>query len=378
MLWKKLLFTPVVTALIGLFIFFIGLPTACAHQEVGLQIAGEIIQTDPAPFIDNNRVMVPVREVTSALKADVSWNEEKRAVEVVQGEYQITMYIGKLQGIVNGKDVQLEASPVIVDDRAMVPVRILAEGLQVPVSWDNNTRVVSLDKLALVVGSSLVFPPFEFKDGNEPVGFDIDLIKAIEEVSGEKIIVKDTRFNQLIPSLCSGKIDLIISGLSIVEQCKQVIDFTMSYFDWGEIILSLKGGTSDIVLEDLAGKKIAVQGGSKAHNLAGELEQKHPNTQLRIYESLEEVWTAIEKGEVDAGVVSYALTAYYLTNHEESKIRMVGKVFASQPIGIAVQKGNKELLEKLNKSLQTIKENGTYDRLYEKWFGTRVLLESGN
>jgi ABC-type amino acid transport substrate-binding protein len=88
-----------------------------------------------------------------------------------------------------------------------------------------------------------------------------------------------------------------------------------------------------------------------------------------MYDSLEEVWTAVEAEKADAAVVPHPPTAHYLNTHRENNLQMVGKVFSVQPEGIAVQKGNRELLEKLNKSLETIKENGTYDHIYEKWFG---------
>ena len=190
----------VMIALVGLLLFLIGIPAASASPEVGLKVKGNVIQTDPAPFIDNNRVMVPVRGLVSALGADVSWNEEQRSVTIKQGELQITMSIGKSQAVVNGNNVQMEALPVIVDGRTMVPVRFLAEELQFPVSWDSKTRIVSVGELALVAGSSLDFPPFEYIENDETVGFDIDLIKALEEVSGEKITIKNVSFDALIPS----------------------------------------------------------------------------------------------------------------------------------------------------------------------------------
>lgn len=364
-------FAPVVVALVGLLTLFVGLPAAFAGQDIGLQIQGKLITTEPAPYIDGDRVMVPVREVAGNLGAEVIWDGEKQAVNVVRGEYQITMVIGKIQAAVNGENVQMEGAPVIAEGRAMVPVRILADGLQVPVSWDSATRVVSLGKSALVAGSSLDFPPFEYKEGNDIVGFDIDLIKAIEEMWEEDIVIKDISFDQLIPSLRSGQVDLIVSGLTITEQRKQFIDFTTPYFDWGEIILSTKGANKDMVLEDLAGKKIACQAGSNGSELIGALAEKNSNTKIMRFDSLEEVWAAVEEAKADAAVVPYPLTAYYLNTHRENNLQMVGKVFSVQSEGIAVQKGNQELLDKLNKSLKTLKENGTYDRLFEKWFGSR-------
>lgn len=359
-----------VIALVAVLMLFVSLPAAYAQQEVGVKVAGKVMETNPAPFIDNKRVMVPVREIANALGADVNWDGDNQAVKVEKGNKQITMIIGNSQAVVNGEEVQLGALPVIVKGRTMVPVRILAEGLQVPLSWDSIARMVSLD--VLVAGSSVTFPPFEFVENNEYIGFDIDLIHAIEEVLGERIVIKDIRFDQLIPSLRSGEIDLIISGLTIVEQRKEVIEFTIPYYNYGEIILSAQGSNKDIPLKDLAGKKIACQSGSRAHEIVSDLVKKYPNTQMVALATMEEIYTAVEQGKVDAAIVSHAPTAYYLTRHGETNLMMAGEVPNSQPLGIAVQKGNQELLDKLNYSLETIMENGTYDLIYEKWFGHKL------
>ena len=248
------------------------------------------------------------------------------------------MVLGRTQAVVNGQNVQLESTPVIVAGRAMVPVRVLAEGLQVPCIV-SETRVVSLGKPTLVAGSSLTFPPFEFKEGNDIVGFDVDLIQAIGELWGEEIIVKDS-FNQLIPSLSSGQIDLIISGLTITENRQEFMNLTMPYFDYGEIILTPKGSHNDMTLEDLTGK-VACQMGSSAQGVLTGLAEKDPPMQIVPLETLEEVWRAVELGIVDAALVPHAPTAYYLTQHGDSNLIMVGNVLASQPTGIAVQRATK-------------------------------------
>ncbi|NLL18413.1 MAG: transporter substrate-binding domain-containing protein [Clostridia bacterium] len=367
---RILINSPAVAVLAGLMMFFIGLPSALAQQDVGLEIQGNLIGIEPAPFINANRVMVPVRAVADHLGAKVTWDEENKAVKVDRDEFQIAMVLGRTQAVVNGQNVQLESTPVIVAGRAMVPVRVLAEGLQVPVSWSSETRVVSLGKPTLVAGSSLTFPPFEFKEGNDIVGFDVDLIQAIGELWGEEIIVKDIPFNQLIPSLSSGQIDLIISGLTITENRQEFMNLTMPYFDYGEIILTPKGSHNDMTLEDLTGK-VACQMGSSAQGVLTGLAEKDPPMQIVPLETLEEVWRAVELGIVDAALVPHAPTAYYLTQHGDSNLIMVGNVLASQPTGIAVQKGNQKLVDKLNQSLKTLKENGTYDHIYEKWLGPR-------
>lgn len=355
-----------------LLLIFICVPAVKAQQVAELQIAGKVIATDPAPFIDGNRVMVPVREIADALEADISWDDEKQAVTVVKGSNQIAMIISDPQAIVNGENVDMEVPPVIVNGRTMAPARILAEGLQVPISWDDAAKIVNLGRPVLVAGSSVDFPPFEFKEGDDFVGFEMDLIDAMEEVIGEEIAVKDISFDQLIPSLRSGQVDLIISGITIHEPRKEVVDFTLPYFDYGEIILTTKGSNQDMALDDLAGKKIACQGGSNSQQAVNELVEKYPETQPVALDTLEEIWRATEQGIVDAAIVPYAPTAYYLTGHSESNLQMAGKVFDIQQVGIAIQKGDQQLLDKLNHGLKTLFENGSYDRIYEKWFGPKV------
>lgn len=161
----------------------------------------------------------------------------------------------------------------------------------------------------------------------------------------------------------SGQIDLIISGLTITENRQEFIDFTLPYYAYSE-------SNYDMALEDLTGK-VACQMGSSAQEVLTDLAEKDPNMQIVPLETLEEVWRAVELGIVDAALVPHAPTAYYLTQHGDSNLMMVGNILASQPSGIAVQKGNHELLDNLNQSLITLKENGTYDRIYEKWLGLR-------
>ncbi|NLN88464.1 MAG: transporter substrate-binding domain-containing protein [Syntrophomonadaceae bacterium] len=374
MVGKRYAIGPIITtvaAVLAIFIFAC-VPTANAQPEAGLKIAGKAIETDPAPFIDNNRVMVPVRDIADALGADVSWDGEKQAVTIVKGNNEIAMVIGNSQVMINGEQVTMKVLPVIVDDRTMAPVRILADGLQVPISWDNAAKIVNLEFSALIAGSSVDFPPFEFKDGNEYVGFEMDLLDALEKELGVEITVKDISFDQLIPSLRSGQVDLIISGLTIHEPRKEIIDFTRPYFDYGDIILTVKGSNQEMILDDLAGNKIACQLGTQSQEAIDELVKRYPKTQRLVFDTLEEIWSAMEEGQADAAIVPYAPTAYYLTEHSESNLQMVGKVFASQSVGIAVQKGDQQLLDKLNQGLETLYKNGTYDRIYEKWFGPKI------
>ncbi|MGI6554618.1 MAG: transporter substrate-binding domain-containing protein [Bacillota bacterium] len=371
MLRKRIVFNVMMIVFLGIFVFFVFQPLAYAHQGVKLRFKGETVETDPAPVFVNNRIMVPVRDLANCLEASVNWDAEKGQVTVSKNLRQMSVTVGENQGVVDGEKVQLDSAPVIVNNRVMVPLRFFGEFCGLSVSWDRSARIVSLEKKPLVAGSSVDFPPFEFREGDEIVGFDIDLIKAIEELTGENIIVKDVRFDGLIPSLLAGEVDMVVSQLTITEERKEYFGFTEPYFTGGQVIITTKDMAVDLTLDDLAGKHVAYQDGTLSQELVMTLQEKFPGTKGLGCGTLEEVWKAVEEGIVDAAIVPHADTAYfYLQNREDSKLRIASELLSIEQTGIAVRKEDQELLEMLNKSLETLKENGTYDRIFEKWFGS--------
>jgi ABC-type amino acid transport substrate-binding protein len=371
MLRKRIVFNVMMIVFLGIFALFVFQPLAYAQQGAELRFMGETVETDPAPVFVNNRIMVPVRDLANCLEANLNWDAEKGQVTVSKNLRQMSVTVGKNQGIVDGEKVQLDSAPVIVDNRVMVPVRVCGEFCGLSVSWDKAARVVSLDKKPLVAGSSVDFPPFEFREGDEIVGFDIDLIEAIEELTGENLVVKDVRFDRLLTALLSGEVDMVVSQLTITEERKEYFSFTEPYFNGGQVIITTKDIAADLTLDDLAGKHVAYQDGTLSQELVMTLQEKFPGTKGLGCGTLEEVWKAVEEGIVDAAIVPHADTAYfYFQNREDSKLRMASKLLSIEQTGIAVRKEDRELLEMLNKSLETLKENGTYDRIYEKWFGS--------
>lgn len=363
-------FALITIVLVGFVIFFVSSHSAYASPAIGLQIDGKHIEMNVAPYINNNRVMVPVRELADLMGAKTSWDQGQQAVTVNKDGIHIVMVIGSRQAAVNSERVDLNAAPVIRGGVTMAAVRDLGESLKYKVAWDGANRLIKLER-PLIAGSSLDFPPFEFKDGDQAVGFDLDLIQAIGEVSGKRILIKDVSFDQLIPSLQSGEIDLIISGMSITEHRKKVVDFTDPYFDYGEIIVVPRGSRADIGLEDLAGKTIAVQVGTHAHEMLIGLQKNYPATTIMASEQLQDSWAAVEESKADAALVPHPFIAYYLKDKSDSKVQMTGDVFVSDHSGIVIAKDNPELLETLNRSLETLKKDGIYDRIYQKWFGSR-------
>lgn len=212
------------------------------------------------------------------------------------------------------------------------------------------------------------FAPFEFKEKDEFVGFDMDLIRAIGAAEGYKVEISHMGFDALIPALQSGKADCIIAGMSIDEDRKKAVDFSTPYFNAG-LIIAVQSATEGIsTLDDLKGKRIAAQVGTIGADACNSVKEKDSKTVVKIFDNVSEAFMELEKGGIDAVVNDYAVTYEYIGDKGKDKVKMVGDVFsANDQYGIAVKKGNADMLKVINDGLAKIKANGEYDRIYKKW-----------
>lgn len=217
-----------------------------------------------------------------------------------------------------------------------------------------------------VVASDTSFVPFEFKENGEYVGFDIDLINAIADEVGFEIDLKTTNFDGIIPGLQTGSFDMAIAGISIKEDRKQKVDFSDPYYESGlRIGVPIDNDTINGI-EDLEGKTIATRLGSTSADFIKEnIEGAIPNE----YEQLDQAYLAVENGSADAILYDAPNVAYYIQTKGQDTLKIVGDLYQAENYGIAFAKGQEELVEKVNGALATLKENGTYDEIYEKWFG---------
>ncbi|GAB6931747.1 basic amino acid ABC transporter substrate-binding protein [Calditerricola satsumensis] len=226
-------------------------------------------------------------------------------------------------------------------------------------------------KKTLVVGMDASFAPFEYVDANNQLtGFDVDLMKAIAKEAGFAVQFKNTSWEVLFLTLQNGETDVLISGITITDERKKTMDFSEPYFEAAQLI-AVREDANVTQFADLKDKNltVGVQTGSTADTIVSELLGKtSPN--IKRYETVPNAMQALQIGDVDVVVADNAVVQNYLKNNPDAKLKTVeDEAFPKEYYGIAVKKGNKELLDKINKALKTLKENGTYDRLYEKYFG---------
>ena len=229
-----------------------------------------------------------------------------------------------------------------------------------------------------VVGTDAAYAPFESQnEKGEIVGFDIDLMKAVAAKAGIEIKVVNTPWEGIFNTLAQGDRDMLISAITITDERKQTVDFSAPYFDAHQLIV-VKETSKVAKFEDLKKLKVGVQTGTTGDEVTSKLLGK-TNTNVRRFESTPLALKELEAGGVDAVVADNGVVVNYVTNNQGSKFRMVSDAaFAPEQYGIAVRKGNAELLEKINKALADLKADGGYDKLYTSYFGAKATAAAAD
>lgn len=218
------------------------------------------------------------------------------------------------------------------------------------------------------VATDTSFVPFEFKEDDEYVGFDIDLINAIADEVGFDINLETTNFDGIIPGLQTGKFDIALAGIGITEERAEKIDYSDPYYESGLQIGVAPDNDEIEDIDDLEGKDVATRLGSTS---ADYIEENIDDAEADQYEQLDQAYLAVENGDDDAILYDQPNVAYYIQTKGEDKLEMVGDLHQAEDYGIAFSKDQDELVDEVNDALETLKEDGTYDDIYEEWFGEK-------
>ncbi|MFM2057821.1 MAG: hypothetical protein RLY71_2206 [Pseudomonadota bacterium] len=221
-----------------------------------------------------------------------------------------------------------------------------------------------------VVGTDAAYAPFESQnDKGEIVGFDIDVVSAIAKKAGIEVKFVNTPWEGIFNAVAQGDRDLLVSAITITDERKQTLDFSAPYFDAQQLIAVKK--TSKIAkFDELKKLKVGVQTGTTGDEVVTKLLGK-TSTNVKRFESTPLALKELESGGVDAVVADNGVVIHYVANNSGAGFKTVSDAsFTPEQYGIAVKKGNTELLDKINKGLADIQADGTYDAIYKKYFGT--------
>jgi glutamine transport system substrate-binding protein len=213
------------------------------------------------------------------------------------------------------------------------------------------------------------FVPFEFlnEETGELDGFDIELIQTLADDVGIEIEFETMEFDGLITGMQTGKFPIGIAGITITEERAETIDFSDPYYDAGLLVVVQSDNNEIQSIEDLKGKTVATRNGSTTLDY---LKENYPEIEVVPFPGIVEAYMEVRSGRVDAVVYDSPNAQYYVKAEAGGELKTVGEILEAQQYGIAFEKGS-DIVDDINKSLEKFKEDGTYDDIYEKWFGDR-------
>jgi polar amino acid transport system substrate-binding protein len=214
----------------------------------------------------------------------------------------------------------------------------------------------------LTVGSDIPYPPFEEGKPGNYTGFDVELMEAIGKEIGRQVEFQDTSFDTIFTFLAQGKFEAVASAATITPEREKTVDFSNPYYLSEQAILVKAGGAIDSI-EGLKGATIGVQKGTTGEEFVNE---KGEAGELRSYPSGPDAVNALNAGTVEAVVIDIPVAENAVAANEQLEIS--APISTEEEYGFAVAQGETALLESINEGLAAVIEDGTYNKLYEKYF----------
>ncbi len=223
----------------------------------------------------------------------------------------------------------------------------------------------------IIIGTSADYPPFEYVEGGEIVGFDIEMVTTLLENLDYTVEVQDIGFDSLIPSLQSGKIDVIAAAMTITDERDQQIDFSDPYYESDQSVLTLVVSGFEISgIDDLTNLKVGVQTGTTGElwvwdNLINITNATMTDDQLKRYDTYTLAVLDLDNGNIDAIVLDKPV-GYAFAEDEDREVAYAE--VTGEFLGLGVQEGNIELVEGLNEELEKLIGSEEWNALLTKYF----------
>ena len=221
----------------------------------------------------------------------------------------------------------------------------------------------------IVIATDATFPPMEMVDENKNiVGFDIDLMNAAAKAAGFTVEFRNTQWDGIFVGLADKKYDAVMSSVTITDDRKKTMDFSIPYVNAGQILVVPVSTTGVTTLADLAGKAVGAQIGT-----TGAFEIDKVKDQYKINEKTYDdeglAFADLANGAIAAVVCDTPVAADYALQEKDykGKFKIVGGQFTQEFYGVAVVKGNSAILDQINKGLKAVIDSGEEKTIEAKW-----------
>ena len=221
----------------------------------------------------------------------------------------------------------------------------------------------------LKVGFEGTYPPFNFVDDKQNyIGFDVDISNELAKRLGVETEFIATKWDSLLGGLKSDKFDIIIGQMTVTEERKKSVDFTDPYVVTGSVLVT-REDTNDITkLEDIKGKNVGVGGGTTFEEVANSVD----GANVKLYKAVSDYVQDLQNKRLDV-IINDQLLMGYNIKENNLPLKITSEILNKDEIGMAINKGNEDFVDKINEAIAAMKEDGTYDEIYKKWFGESKL-----
>jgi polar amino acid transport system substrate-binding protein len=221
----------------------------------------------------------------------------------------------------------------------------------------------------IVIATDATWPPMEMVDTNKAiVGFDIDLMNAAAKAGGFTVEFRNTAWDGIFAGLENGKYDAVMSSVTITDERKGTMDFSIPYINAGQILVVQKSTTGVTKLDDLKGKTVGAQIGTTG---AFEIDKVKDadNITEKTYDEIGLAIADLANGRIDAVVCDTPVAAQYALQNDTYKgtLMIVGQPFTEEYYGVAVKKGNSKVLDVINAGLKKVLDSGENKTIEAKW-----------
>jgi len=226
----------------------------------------------------------------------------------------------------------------------------------------------------LVVGVETGFEPFAFVEGKDEQGFDVDLWEAAAKEAGIKYKFKPMGQGEMLAALQRGEIDVALAGITIKKDRRQSFDFTLPYYDTGLVMLTQADNDTIHNVTQLEGKTVVTKTGSSAYDYAKKVKGIK---EIRAFPEIEQAYEELLNKRADVAIFDEANAKHYMNEHRPGKVKIVGNKLTNEQYAFAFQKGNR-LVGRVNNALRKLSKDGTYEKLYQKWFDQKPTSQPGD
>lgn len=232
----------------------------------------------------------------------------------------------------------------------------------------NEKSEESGKKAQLKMATNAEFPPYEYREGQDIVGIDVEMAQAVADKLDMELVVEDMEFDSIVPAVVSGKQDIGVAGMTVTEDRLKSVDFTDSYAQAVQVII-VKEDSKIKSVDDLsvkgAGIKAGVQLGTTGDIFVTDDFKKNKSGTVEEYNKGADAVQALVSGKIDCVVIDNEPAKKFVEANEGLKI--LDTEYVTEEYAIAVSKDNAELKDKINTALKELKEDGTLQKIVDKY-----------